>query len=109
MSPYPIITKIPAGGFDPNFVSCTPKELISKTGGGSFSGIDMDETEGIVIKSKCKTFQILNRRQEKPDDYQSKIDAYDKFVKYLCEWYILSEHYLPSDGDYITNVAKLFI
>lgn len=108
MRPYPVIARMPAGKFTPDLINMTPAEIILKTGGKPFSGLDINKTEGIVIKSKCKTFQALNNRYEKPDEYQKKIDTYDDFVKHLCEWYILSDHETPS-GDYIENVTNLFI
>lgn len=85
MSPYPIIAKIPAGEFTSDLVNMTPAEIVSKVGGKSFSGLSIDKVEGIVIKSKCKTVQVLNDHPEKPDAHQKKIDAYDRFVKRLCE------------------------
>lgn len=109
MLPYPVVVKIPAGKFTPDLIGMTPAEIVEKTGGGSFSGLDMNKAEGIVIKSKCKTFQVLNDRPEKPDEYQKKIDVYDDFVKHLCEWYILSDHDIRPEGGYISNITNLFV
>jgi len=73
----------------------------------TYSGLNPNEIEGIILKTDKFSFQVLNNYDN--SQFESKVDYYDRLLKDFINWYVFSNISIDITKDYIDSVSQIFI